>query len=871
MPILITNGARNINAANGFYVIDAYNLGTVSSTTLDLSTSKAIALTFSTTSTNVLGVVLCLAANSHCTKAVTVSIQNAAHVELGTVTLTAASISNSIANNTSDGWFVPFTFDSAVLYSGTPTHLDVSEGAGTGDWRLRTSNGTAAFHAVWGDTAASFSDNDTVVAKDILTINATSTIHGTLGTGVTTEAQALIICKSTTVNNTGYGNLQWNPVASYTMTIDGCIMMGAHSGIYIGTDLVPIPFAQQAIISFINPTVGTQSGIHYASTATGYHRKASMWLYGSYPTTMWARLYEAALASQAVIKVIGDVTTAWAAGDNVSAGGVTAKNSNDSTARTILGGGSAMAYDAGNNYTTITLSSNLSQARSINRPVVNVSHFGIKLLGNSTTVPVWYLSGLSNFVMRGVYFDIIPSATYFGISGNTATSYSLEASSIRSKYSITYCSFSNVTNVAYRGFLTYMFSIPPEGFDIKYNTFTHRGAIWSGPYCYVMSLGEAKSGILTVSNNVYCPNESSTNVRHTFTINGPPPQIVYSNNILDGAGSINLYGKDLVVNSNEIWNPNPSAYAGLHLEMVLSGSGSGNSFDNATIGLVLGSFASNFKFTNNTYGATVANTQNFNFVSGACIFNYEDTSCTGLISGAYTAGNENALVTNSKLRITEENNADKADTLVVPYGIITRTNSLLGDTTVRTAGAAACAMRFCPTATNGTDEMVWSFTVPTGDITNKTMNVNVWVKHNHANYYAGTHTHPTLRVNYDNGTELTAVAVDGTDWQRLSVTFTPATAYGQITVSIEGATDATGTERNFYVDDFTINYPAGVALALGGIDLWANAEPVTPTIDLFPSLGGVWDEALSAHTAAGSFGAWVKKLLSVAKFFGLKD
>jgi hypothetical protein len=226
------------------------------------------------------------------------------------------------------------------------------------------------------------------------------------------------------------------------------------------------------------------------------------------------------------------------------------------------------------------------------------------------------------------------------------------------------------------------------------------------------------------------------------------------------------------------------------------------------------------------------------------------------------------LIAGTKIGITNKNDVTSADSLYVPYGIITRTGDSLGDTTARTTGAGKFAMRFEPY--HSTNEMVWDFKVPTGDLTGKTMNVNCWVKINDANYYAGTHTNPTLRVNYDNGTEVTAVATDSEAWQRLSVTFTPATAFGQITVSIEGATDAATTDRYFYVDDFVVNYPAGVALDLGGLDLWANAEPITPPLSLFPSLGGVWDEALTAHTVSGSFGAFIKKLLTVAKFLGLK-
>ena len=75
------------------------------------------------------------------------------------------------------------------------------------------------------------------------------------------------------------------------------------------------------------------------------------------------------------------------------------------------------------------------------------------------------------------------------------------------------------------------------------------------------------------------------------------------------------------------------------------------------------------------------------------------------------------------------------------------------------------------------------------------MTVSLWVKINNAAYYAGTHTKPTLTINYDNGTTITSVATASTSWQLLACTFTPATGYGQIEMKVTGATDATGTNR----------------------------------------------------------------------------
>ena len=213
--------------------------------------------------------------------------------------------------------------------------------------------------------------------------------------------------------------------------------------------------------------------------------------------------------------------------------------------------------------------------------------------------------------------------------------------------------------------------------------------------------------------------------------------------------------------------------------------------------------------------------------------------------------NDTVNVDGTKIRFQSYDQTANYDFTHMPYGTIVRTGTGLADTTVRTAGGFA--MRFEPIFSPNL--MHWEQDIPTDNIQNKTMTVSLWVKINNAAYYAGTHTKPTLTVDYDNGTAISSVATTGTDWQQLAVTFTPVTTYGQIEMKVTGATDATaGANSYFYVDDVNVAYPAGVAIDLGALDIWARGLPVAPAIATVPSLGGVWDEPLSAHTIPGSMG-----------------
>jgi hypothetical protein len=119
-------------------------------------------------------------------------------------------------------------------------------------------------------------------------------------------------------------------------------------------------------------------------------------------------------------------------------------------------------------------------------------------------------------------------------------------------------------------------------------------------------------------------------------------------------------------------------------------------------------------------------------------------------------------------------------------------------------------------------------------------------------------------VRYDNATDAYAEAVAGTGWQLLSVTFTPTTSYGQVTVTISGRTDATGSDAYFYADDMAVLLPAGYKLDLGGLDLWADALPITPPIATVLSANDVWTAATSTLTGAGTIGKFLLDALDAA-------
>lgn len=310
MAVIITNGNTDLSAANGFYTVEAFNnfgQGNV----LALSSERLIPLTFTSASANSLGVVLAINLTTTPTGAgavasyyydVLVELQENAGswTTRASKQLTAAQITNGVANVAAHAWIVPFIWETPYAIDNTASKWRIRvtrAGTGTGNPSIYTSNGTAPSYAAWTNVAASFADNDIVIAKDILTIDQTATMRGTLGTGETAYAPALIICKSADPTVANVGNVVWEnpPASSYTLTIDGTVCFGAHSGMRVGSSASRIPFAQQAIISFPSSTNGTSCGFKYSGNGFQTGRKASFIFYGERPaverTTLAQRVY----------------------------------------------------------------------------------------------------------------------------------------------------------------------------------------------------------------------------------------------------------------------------------------------------------------------------------------------------------------------------------------------------------------------------------------------------------------------------------------------------------------------------------------------------------------------------------------------------
>lgn len=862
MAIVLSDSANgsydgNLHTANGLYRVEAANMSMASTTDLSLSTTRTIAVTFANAG-NCQGLIISLISTANIApstlKDVTVKLQeNVASVwtDRATKTLTAAEITNSIAVSAVDmqqsTWIVPFDFATpyAVSTAGSTWRFEISNATGTNNWSIHTSNGTAPFYVTWCDNQVTFANNDTLIVKDAITVESAATVKGTLGTGDSVYAPCIIICKNTDPTPANVALLTWDstPSASYTLTVDGQILTSAHGGFRIGTSAARIPYSEQAILKFITPTVGTSPSrlLGGESSNSAVDNKSSFFAYGEIPSIERATLNADTTQSSTTFTVSENVSS-WQSGWRISIGKQTTRGTQDATAYVLDG---APSWNGSQSTITVTvaLPAAAGSVRKSGGKVFLMDGYGVKIEAPTANRNVLRLYAPSNFTCSGVLFE--ESQIDIGQSASAPCDDAANTSQYLISHSVLY---SATTNQAFIQGLT----IPPKGLLVEYFNLHRWGLINPSGLGFQTSPNPAVASTTTVYDNIILNNLGNSSVNSRTNNNTTLSNCFFYNT---GTNFFILTGYNLSVTDNYVWG---CSTAGGAFSMASSASltfsaFSGNTYENNNVAYSFTQSGTVINVTENNPTFISSASADINFGASA-LCQMTITSPTGVVNIDTT--NLPLTVSGSHLRIVDDNDTTNADYGYLTYGLYQRTGTGLSDTTVRTS--PGFALRMQPTnATNllNYPNLVPERAVPTGNIQNQTMTVSAWIYINNTAYDAGTYTLPTLNVKYDNATTVTDVAsATFGSWQILSVTFTPTTTYGQIDVWVSGATDATGSNAYFYVDDISINYPAGSTLNLGNLDLWANGVPVWPPIATVTPADSLWDSQTSAHQASGSFG-----------------
>ena len=853
-----------LSTANAWYRVEAHNLymGINTTASLVLTTTRSIAVTFANAG-NLMGVQLAFAATSNVftlyNRDITVELVESGTTVRATTTLTANDIHGGLTKYVFGKWIVNFKFATpyAVDTVGRKWTIRVSQGAGNSNWNLATSDGTNPFYAAWCDTQMTASSgNDTLVIVDEIANDGNFTTKAVAVTGAATVGVGMTISAGVTRTPDTVSKFRWITTSTlYTFKNDGALIMGSHSGIQFGTSTTRTVFdfqLQQV------PTVGTLNGIHCPFA------KPTIRLYGTKPTSMWARLTSNAVTGQPDLVV--DDASIFSNSDIVYI-----LKENTSVARVSI---NAAAYTissiAGN---TITLTENIAgNNRLSGSHVVSANVVESFFRSDTATTVSCSFYWPDNVNMSGV--NMVDVA----LIPQSQSSLFTDDPAFVSKYTFDYMYLSDSA----------IFSttvIPSKG--ISYDNIVFFNTNYTG----VTTIAQFIAGLdvlpltdFSMTNIVFGGNSGTTGV--ALSAIGSIMK-VYLNEVYiyhTGGGGLILTGQGVTGGNIYIWGCGSNTNTGLGgvgtpaaTTSLVECDISNIYIDNSSLGYI-SSFgvASKTIIRNIHFGDTKANTTDI-YVAP---YGYSDVE----LQGVYGANTINLTyitytVFGTKLTLSQINGGEE-NSNYFNYGSIIRTGDGLADTTVHTSGTDKYAWSAESTDGANNNRFEWSFPVPTGNIQNQDMQVGIWVRVAKEAYWGGTYYQmPRLTVNYDNGTlvyaeaaQIAADTVGVTDdgWQFLPMPFRPTTTYGQIIVTLSFLTDnATPANRYVHFDDIGILYPQGYTLNLGGLDLAANGLPVRPPIATLNSALDTWSVDPSVF-GAGTVGKFVTKLLTVAKFLGLK-
>ena len=914
VAVLVTNGTMNLSAVNGFYRAESYNLGCISGTILSLITTRYITVTFAHAG-NCQGLILILeAVAAGITRSVKVSLQELVGGTTWTTraskTLTASDICGSAATgtyaNSRTEFITPFNFDApyAVSASAGIWRFEIAHDAGAGTWQMLTSDATNAFYVTWCDNAVSHTDDDVVVCKDKLYIDKTASLGGVLGTGDTTTGTALIICSNPQFPEPDtVALIEWvrSPVAAYTLTVKGKVVMLCYAGIRIGredrtltpvmvsianpgvitsvghgllngdsvklltTGLLPtgyivgtryyvvnktddtfelslsrggasintsgdqsgihtvkhlrrIPTSEKATVTFTNPLVGTtQSGFYTPRTPNVTF--ASLFLYGEIPARRYTTLISDAAVGQKNL-VCAD-TVDWAPGDTLVVGKQYTKVAWDTTyyvIDTVVGN-------------TIAVTANIATyIRKAGGRVCRLGGYGIRFqsdLGVAHTHSLWCPL---NFILSGIELYSLIWTRYSQAIVQTF-SYAAIATTARGKHLLEYSAIWAPSE----GLSILAGTVPQEGVEVSNNIFFRSYGLsgsWNAFYTSAF-----QSGYMTVRDNYFlgCTYAIQISIASYYHFQ----MKIYDNTFEHGSNSgtwVALMGKNSEVYDNTFWGRQASADADGSAAAIVNFASciliaensrnvrmGGNRFNysGCAIGFAAG-FCDGIVDEGSIFGDEYANDYDFCIYQGGYAIKYTFKDSVSAITGDDTRN----FVLDDKSVIQFINYAEVSTNHkgIYKYGKTQSCNATLTDTTVHTPGGNS--VRFEPTYTPYS--MSVPFSLQIGNCLGKSMTVALWCKINNAAYYAGTKTMPRFTVTYDDVTAVYADATTTTGWQLLTVTFTPATARGTITLTITGATDAAGTNRYFYMADPFILYPVSFKENWGDVVMKSAGFPYMP-------------------------------------------
>lgn len=692
-------------------------------------------------------------------------------------------------------------------------YVFTTTGASAYRFKLRTASsdtGSAAAWATGAAIAAYGTDNRTGVpanTDDVLilgqngTTPITVTVDGsqTIGAGnITTLPTARGVLDGLRVERLGI--LDWDTVASATLTLKGNLVISEGGEVHMGTVSVPYPTTKVAKLTF-NPTANGNHGIVIFGTGKLIGQGEA-----KTSTALWKTKYVSGVGTAAdPLIVSGSVD--WAVGDEIiiSATSNNAANYNESENKFIITKNSATSYVLSN--TVGGAEAALTYTHTTDAWVLNLQRNVI--INTNNAARAWYFYSISTTCtvdldwVRFEYMGYSSTAGKLGFLIPPSTTASCD-------YCVNYAALNNAFMVTSSTAIQQF-----TGLIVTGSTATD---VATGSFLFTSSGNKTLVDCFAVKNANYGFNISSSSGLTTSRCHA----ISCATGNAAGSGA----GFYFSVISSSIFIDCES-----HCNKVY-----GTYFANGNVLLMLKSFISGTKGYNTTADIYIITGSYNNVVFDSSVFG----------SPAFIT-NYLLLSSGSEFLFHRLNNTDNNHRWYNNYGSAQSTGAALADTTVRTPNSLA--VRLAPE--DGTTGFTWSF-----NIYANANNITYFFGFFRKNAAFGTNiatvelwlpgaSSASASVNLSNITD---------EWQPVALSvFNTNNIDGLATIKVKGITST--ASAYLYADDF---YNAGDTVVtydkVTGLDNWYQGKPVQIIAPQILSVADIWTFSTTLLTANDTTG-----------------
>lgn len=732
---------------------------------------------------------------------------------------TGATATLSFTNIKANSWVyfrfaAPYTFASLaagryrfkVVSSGSGSHTGAADSGGANLAYLCTTNATGVPAA----TDYAFITSQNLGAAITVTMDGSQSIGNGADTAAPTTTSGRSIGHAVGILYNGV--LKWDTAASATLTSLGNVVVYNGGELQMGTVATPYPAANLARLLFNQNGTTTNYGLTQLPSG-----KLTMQGAAKSSTSLWKTHYSSG-AGTAASPLITSEAVDWSVGDEIqkAPGTNNAANYSEGETRYVITKNSATSY------------------------VVSASKGGAESAFTNINTDCWLLN-----VERNVLVDTTDTtkACYVAIQEI------LDASLIQIKWA----RFETLGSTSAGNRSGFTFGNGDSFGNVDYSVIyrsIYMGFNWNGSAATQSHVG------------LICCQSTSASAIYQFQFqNGP------SNKTLTDCFAVNNTRGGFQMNSSNSTFTRCYAIGCNTANSAVGGFGVTSVFNTTltdceihccrTRGIYLADCAG-VTFNNLLCGTKGDNDIDIDILAAnfsQIVFNDSNFGSPTFVNGY------SGLLNGSRIGFQNLNDTANNNHTYYKYGILRSTGTGLADTTVRTSGSLGVQMA----PENATTGMMWEFNIlaPASSF----VSFIGWFQKNAA--FGTDVARVELWLPGSTAADATSTLTDVTGaYQAVSVGATySGTANGLATIKIYALT--TTASAYLYADDF-YNADTSTAMKIAALDVWYQGLPSSLIVAQGVTGGLVWSELTSGMTASGTIGNFILKLLTLAKFIGLK-